>query len=855
MKKQRENGGRWTRWIWVALLSLNIFCAGLLPEGEKEDEAMAAFLPLMGSSSGSSASALADQTARAEGKLLRSIPITAGKNDSEHSDYGFTVNAYDLMDMKNAQHVRVITKFKDNLSFSQEYEIGKDWVRIKTTVPQTGETKTSEVSIPEFAQIPAEHRIDHILVSYLTSMRFAYPRLRGALMSANLPPMENWQPVAGAPPSANSCDEARQANANVWAQNRGVNCYCMADGTCWCDGKQIIEPYKISTQRCPTQRIRKSSGGVTAAMYGEEDLRRVSYGDCDGPGGGDGQDFQCSSGAPQEWGLFDKKIDFRPCCLEHDRAFYCGGDHPAFHQANTNLSSCVMGQVTNAYLEWLGDGNENVFGVPQFIYMHMLWAACKIFSATGTALTLGCDAIGLGALAYAAPNPILWPLAAEFAVEVAAGIVVVNGISIYTGTRNYFDWGWPRTGGCDNECNQLTFGTENCDAESCRTAKARQRSCLCKQGGLPVPSCDPSGCFVNDCSLSSNPMVSPNRLQVSAWKNTCSKSETMCEWYCEKCIENRGTATLKSPSLNVTANQTGEWSIVPGSDAFATIQQEKVIDCGWKVIKKNQGGPWVADDGECAGVTQKCGINCCPEQKADPFGVVPGDHAIVSLTRAELNDHLVNNTPIFKETTKPITVPRPHPDLRPPVRPRVSGNITEAHPPLGYVLPWQALAPRVELAGVKNDQGVYIDSVTVRLVSATPGARIYCRTDGTVPMAWDRALEAGGTTWLCSEKSMKFTTTTNLRYQVVSPGFEPNVGQLHFPVAINAGIGNPGTPIGNPGVPSVPIGNPGSPIGNPGTPIGIPGAPGGPVVNPTVPGNPQSGPVLPPGGPTLAPTP
>ena len=116
-----------------------------------------------------------------------------------------------------------------------------------------------------------------------------------------------------------------------------------------------VPTFRMDSEDCPPDDF---------VPAGEVALSRECYGK---KGLYQDQDFKCSAGAPQGTFVFTSKgakfVDFRACCLEHDRAFFCGGvsssgqptgtgpgSWAAWQAANASLMSCIGQAIINGYV-------------------------------------------------------------------------------------------------------------------------------------------------------------------------------------------------------------------------------------------------------------------------------------------------------------------------------------------------------------------------------------------------------------------------------------------------------------------------------------------------------------------------
>ncbi len=115
-----------------------------------------------------------------------------------------------------------------------------------------------------------------------------------------------------------------------------------------------VPTYRMTSDDCPpSDFVPLSEVPLSRECYGKKGL----YQD---------QDFKCSAGAPQGTVILTVNgltaVDFRECCLEHDRAFFCGGvttsgqstgngpgSWKAWQQANANLVSCIGQSLLEGY--------------------------------------------------------------------------------------------------------------------------------------------------------------------------------------------------------------------------------------------------------------------------------------------------------------------------------------------------------------------------------------------------------------------------------------------------------------------------------------------------------------------------
>jgi hypothetical protein len=212
--------------------------------------------------------------------------------------------------------------------------------------------------------------------------------------------------------------------------------------------------------------------------------------DCYGPG--NGQDFECSGG-PEEMWFWDQRIDTRLCCLEHDRAFWCGGtgmdgtappggvgSQQAWQAANRALVDCQVAALNEAYWDQIGAS-------PWFV---------DIF----VALSYG-PYLELWTFGWSLPGlPHLWPVS-------GAGF---QNLQIMPGES--FESFLARR------------------AERSRIIAERQSSCLCG-GDREVPLCGDT-CRVNDCSLPAPQVLERAAFVRGDW---CPIGE--CLWVCEEITE------------------------------------------------------------------------------------------------------------------------------------------------------------------------------------------------------------------------------------------------------------------------------------------------------------------------------
>lgn len=123
-------------------------------------------------------------------------------------------------------------------------------------------------------------------------------------------------------------------------------------GTCELEPK--APQYSMQSTDCPPDDfVPLSSFALSQECYGKKGI----YQD---------QDFKCSSIAPQgvqlDTGNGIVPVSFRECCLEHDRAFFCGGvsqsgvpgpggpgAYDAWQHANDNLVACISQALLDGY--------------------------------------------------------------------------------------------------------------------------------------------------------------------------------------------------------------------------------------------------------------------------------------------------------------------------------------------------------------------------------------------------------------------------------------------------------------------------------------------------------------------------
>jgi hypothetical protein len=231
--------------------------------------------------------------------------------------------------------------------------------------------------------------------------------------------------------------------------------------------------YGVTQETCEPERPPEPD--VIATCYGAEK----------------GQDFQCSAGLPQEAFWNGQRIDLRRCCLEHDRAFWCGGtgmggaappggvgSFPAWEAANDAVADCFVQAANEALRNAFGDagpvdeeGAEGGFG---FL-----------------------EVVGRG----------IWDLA-------NTGMFPEAG-------EGFFNLE-PRDGESDE-----AFAMRQ--EQRARLIAERQSSCLCG-GDRAVPLCG-TRCNINDCSL-----PAPQVLERSAfvWTSTEDCPGGECLWVCEE---------------------------------------------------------------------------------------------------------------------------------------------------------------------------------------------------------------------------------------------------------------------------------------------------------------------------------
>ncbi len=141
--------------------------------------------------------------------------------------------------------------------------------------------------------------------------------------------------------------------------------------------------FRMNSGDCPpSDFVPFSSVPLSRECYGKKGL----YQD---------QDFKCSAGAPQGTYIWTDSgltaVDFRACCLEHDRAFFCGGVTTSGAPTGTGPGSWLAWQTANANLvECIGEavvaGYTTNDTAPQWLIVG-LWEL--YFSNTGNVFIWG----------------------------------------------------------------------------------------------------------------------------------------------------------------------------------------------------------------------------------------------------------------------------------------------------------------------------------------------------------------------------------------------------------------------------------------------------------------------------------
>lgn len=245
----------------------------------------------------------------------------------------------------------------------------------------------------------------------------------------------------------------------------------------YCRAEVSIAPvYGVTQETCEPER--PTAPDVIDDCYG------VDY----------GQDFECSAGAPEEVFFWDQRIDTRSCCLEHDRAFWCGGTRMdgtvplgdagsfwAWEAANAELLGCQVRLMNEAFVRQLGSSPwwADIFVINSYRFFVAFWT-----------------------LYWAMPGfPAMW---------------FESGAGFFNQVRGLDE--------SDASWNARVAERERIVAE-------RQSSCLCG-GDREVPLCG-QGCRLNDCSL---PV--PQVLEAAAFvrnEDACPTGE--CLWVCEEKTE------------------------------------------------------------------------------------------------------------------------------------------------------------------------------------------------------------------------------------------------------------------------------------------------------------------------------
>jgi hypothetical protein len=209
-------------------------------------------------------------------------------------------------------------------------------------------------------------------------------------------------------------------------------------------------------------------------------------------GRGNGQDFECSGGPEEAWFL-DQRIDTRLCCLEHDRAFWCGGtgmdgtpppggrgSQQAWRAANRDLVDCQVAALSEAY-------EDQLEASPPWVDF-FVWVSYEVYLELWT---FGWSLPGLD---------ILWP---------HSGAGFFNLTMLPDESVEDFVARWQ---------------------ERAQVIAERQSSCLCG-GDREVPLCG-STCRVNDCSLSAPQVLEESAFVPGEW---C--QGPTCQWICVEITE------------------------------------------------------------------------------------------------------------------------------------------------------------------------------------------------------------------------------------------------------------------------------------------------------------------------------
>lgn len=131
--------------------------------------------------------------------------------------------------------------------------------------------------------------------------------------------------------------------------------------------------YRMDSEDCPPDDfVPFSQASLSRECYGKRGLYQDN-------------DFKCSAGAPQGTAILTasgwRTVDFRECCLEHDRAFFCGGvttsgqatgsgpgSWEAWQQANGNLVSCIGQSILEGYVASSTAPNHLLIGAWQLYF-------------------------------------------------------------------------------------------------------------------------------------------------------------------------------------------------------------------------------------------------------------------------------------------------------------------------------------------------------------------------------------------------------------------------------------------------------------------------------------------------------
>ncbi|WP_428261333.1 hypothetical protein [Haliangium sp.] len=208
-----------------------------------------------------------------------------------------------------------------------------------------------------------------------------------------------------------------------------------------------------------------------------------------------GRDFECSAGAPEVMFFFDQRIDTRSCCLEHDRAFWCGG---------TRMDGTVPAGDIGSFLAW---------------------------EAANAAL-VDCQLAGLNRAFRDQLDESPWW--ADIGVAAAYPFVVAGWATYWSFPG--FPGMWFAAG--EGFLNQVRSPWESDDewnarrAERDRIIDERQSSCLCG-GDRAVPLCG-QGCRINDCSLTPPAVLDEPAFEFD--EDLCPPGGE-CLWVCEEKTE------------------------------------------------------------------------------------------------------------------------------------------------------------------------------------------------------------------------------------------------------------------------------------------------------------------------------